>query len=239
MERTPEKNTPKINLRNKEIRILLPGRFDLIHAGHVQLVQDAKNAFKKVHLVLGIINDEHSSSLLGVHEKVETFRTLPEIDEIIILAAPPTLEDLKNMNMDYIATANPDAYSSTDKILKFDKKVSICTDELIARVVRDYDFHVDNLLQVGYHHSSLKISKASEISILCKRKMKQIKQDLWSQGCSLSKFELSVDTSRRFLQKKFSGWSESHEQVLSSWLRKFRSSTSVLFTLLKEIWDGR
>ena len=239
MEKSSDKSSQKFNLRNKEIKILLPGHFDLIHAGHAQLIQDTKNAFKRVHLVLGIINDERSNPLLDITEKIETFRNFEEIDEIIVLTSPPILEDLEKLSMDYIATANPEAYNLPDKVLKFKKKLSISTDELIARVVRDYDFHVDNLLQLGYHHSSLKISKANEISIMCKRKVKHIKQELWRKGCSLGNFEDSVDSSRRFLQRKFSNWTESHEKVLMNWLRKFQSSTTVLFTLLKEIWDGR
>ena len=178
MEKNLEKSRSEMNLRNKEIRILIAGRFDIIHAGHSQLIQEAKNAFKIVYLILGIINDDPENSLLALHEKIETFRNFSDIDEIFILNSQPTLEDRKNLNIDYFATANPNTFPASNKILCFDKKVNLCTDEIIARVIRDYDTHVDNLLQVGYNRSALKISKASEISIKCKRKLKMIKSGL-------------------------------------------------------------
>ena len=172
------KHPSDFNLRNKEIRILLSGHFDLIHAGHSQLIQEAKSKFKKVYLILGIINDLSSNSLLALHEKIETFRSIPDIDEICILNSFPTLEDLKNMNIDYFVTANSNVFPTSNKLLLIEKKVNLCTDDIIARVIRDYDTHIDKLLQLGYHHSALRISKATELSIICKRKLKKIKNDL-------------------------------------------------------------
>ena len=177
MERILEKNPSEINLRNKELRVLLSGHFDMIHAGHFQLIQETKSKFKKVYLILGIINDLPGNSLLGLHEKIETFRNISDIDEICILNSSPTLEDLKKMNIDYFATANPNEFSASNKRILIQKKVNLSTDDIIARVIRDYDTHVDNLLQLGYDHNTLKISKVSEITIKCKRQLKKIKNN--------------------------------------------------------------
>lgn len=238
MEKNSEKLPSEINLRNREIRVLVAGHFDMIHAGHSQLIQEAKTAFKKVYLILGIINDEPENSLLALHEKIETFRSITDIDEICILATPPTLEDLKKLNIDYFATANPNAFPSSNKILLLPKKVNLCTDEIIARVIRDYDTHVNNLLQVGYHHSTLRISKASEISRKCQRRLKKVKDGLWKGGFCCRKFENSIEDSRKHLRNTFSEWSDVHEQILSAWLKRCRATTSSLYKLLCDIWES-
>ena len=238
MEKKSEKSASEINLRNREIRVLLSGHFDIIHAGHSQLIQEAKTSFKRVYLILGIINDKPEHSLLALHEKIETFRSMSEIDEVCILPSPPTLEDLKKLNIDYLATTNPNAFPSSNKILLLQKKVNLCTDEIIARVIRDYDTHVDKLLQEGYHHSALRISKASEISRKCKGRLKKIKDRLWKGGFCCQRFEDSVDLARRHLRNTFTEWSDAHEQILSVWMKKFKASTSVLCKIMCDIWEA-
>ena len=238
MERILEKNPSEINLRNKELRVLLSGHFDMIHAGHFQLIQETKSKFKKVYLILGIINDLPGNSLLGLHEKIETFRNISDIDEICILNSSPTLEDLKKMNIDYFATANPNEFSASNKRILIQKKVNLSTDDIIARVIRDYDTHVDNLLQLGYDHNTLKISKVSEITIKCKRQLKKIKNNFWKEGFCCRRFENSIDSARRKLRNIFTEWSDSHEQILERWLKKVKFSTSMLYKLCSDIWDS-
>lgn len=238
MEKTPEKKLTEINLRNKEVRIILPGHFDMIHAGHSKLIQDVKSYYKIVYLILGIINDKPRNSLLSLHEKIETFRNMSEVNEVCILSLWPSLEDLGKMNIDYVATANPNAPLMPNKVLYFEKKVNLSTDEIIARVVRDYNGHVDNLLQVGYNRSKLKISKFSEVSFRCKRKLKKVKADLWRNGFSLNKLENSVDSARFCLRNAFIGWMDSYDEILKKWLRTFKGTSSSFLNFLKEVWEA-
>lgn len=232
-----DKNTNFINLRNREIRILIPGHFDLIHAGHHQLIQEAKNAFKKVSLTIGIIQDNDSVPLLALHEKLETFKNFPEIDKILILKSKPTLSDLPTLSIDYLATGNLNYFPGSSQVLHFEKKVQIDSTEVFARVIRDFELHLEHLLQVGYKNSALNISKPKSISILCKRKVKQIKNRLWNCVPSLS-LEESIDKARKSLQTTFTNWTETQESILRSWLSKYKSSTTVLFKTLKSLWLG-
>lgn len=238
MEKFSDKAALEIHLRNKEIRILVAGHFDFIHAGHSHLIQEAKSKFKKVYLILGIIEDDPSTSLLGNHEKIETFKGMPEIDEICLLSSFPTAEDLRKMNVDYLATADCKNFDDPNKLILIEKKINLSTDELIARIIRDYDTHVDNLLQVGYHHTSLKISRATEVNYTCKRKLKQIKKDLWRGGFCVNRLEYSVDSARKQLRNCLTDWNEGNEVILTNWLRRLKGSTSILFRLLKDIWEA-
>jgi glycerol-3-phosphate cytidylyltransferase-like family protein len=240
MEKFAEKGTPRINLRNKEIRILVPGYFKYIHAGHLQLLLDCKAAYKKVHLIVGIIDDGSSSSMLGLHEKEETFKHIPEVDEIVTLFQRPTLDYLRNNNIDYLATANAESYDFTDQVLKFDKKLSLCTSELIARVLRQHESHINRILERGVHRSALGLSLGTETLFACKRKVKEIKQGIWENGALLgNRIESAVDESRKTLQTVVGDWGEKQEKMLVSWLTKARASVSVLTTLLQTVWEER
>lgn len=232
-----DKSTNSINLRNREIRILIPGHFDLIHAGHIQLIQDVKNSFKKVSLTIGIIEDKNSVPFLALHEKLETLKNFPEIDKICVLKSLPTLEDLPGLNIDYIATANLKHFPSSSRVLHFDKKVQIDSTELFARVLRDYESNIEKLLQVGYKNSALKISKPHSVSVICKKKISNIKNSFWNRLSSVS-LEDSLDSARRYLQNAFSDWGDAQENLLRSWLIKYKSSTTILFKSLKTLWLG-
>lgn len=232
-----DKSTNSINLRNREIRILIPGHFDLIHAGHIQLIQDVKNSFKKVSLTIGIIEDKNSVPFLALHEKLETFKNFPEIDKICVLKSKPTLEDLPSLNIDYIATANLKHFPGSSRVLHFDKKVQIDSTELFARVLRDYESNIGKLLQVGYKSSALKVSKPRSFSILCKKRINSIKNSFWTRISSIS-LEDSLDSARRSLQSVFSDWGDAQENILRTWLTKYKSSTTFLFKSLKTLWLG-
>ena len=232
-----DKNTNCINLRNREIRILIPGHFDLIHAGHHQLIQEAKKAFKKVSLTIGIIHDSNSVPLLALHEKLETFKNFPEIDKILILKSKPGLTDLPTLNADYLATGNLNYFPGSSQVLHFEKKVQIDSTEVFARVIRDYESHLEHLLQAGYKNSALNVSRPKSVSVLCKRKIKRIKERLWKFVPSFS-LEDSIDQARKSLQTTFNNWTEAQENVLRSWLSKYKSSTTILFKSLKSLWLG-
>ena len=235
MEKTGKQT--EINLRNKEVRILLAGHYDIIHAGHTQLITDAKNSFKRVHLILGIINDNPNSSVLALHEKIESFKNNPEIDEICVLSGPVQQEDMAKVNADYLATANPEASSLCEKVLLMQKKIDISTDNVIARIVKDYDSHLEDLLSSGISRSQLKISRAKEMSVICKMKLKKIKDKLWRKGYSVANLEKSLDSTRKYVRETFSDWNEYHERLVRKWLTKARVSTNKFYNLLCHIWD--
>ena len=228
MENPAEKLFNNINLRTREIRILIPGHFNLIHAGHLQLIQDVKNSFRKVNLIIGIIDDNDSVPLLGLHEKLETFKSFPEIDKICVLHSKPSLSDLKALNVDYIATAKSD-FPNSSKVLRFEKKVFIDSDAIFARVIRDYDSHLENLLQAGFKAQDLNVPKRKEIGIMCRRNLRKVKKAVCSERFSLESIEKALDASRRWLQTVVSDWGEVQERNLRRWLGKCKSSVSKLY----------
>jgi hypothetical protein len=198
----------------------------------MQLIQDVKNSFRKVHLTIGLINDEKSLPLLALHEKVETFKSFPGIDKICILHSKPTLEDLKSLSVDYVATADAD-FPSNSKVLKFEKKVLVESEEIFARVVRDYDKHVENLLSEGFDWREVGVSRVRKGVVLCKRNLRTVKKALWGQRVSGYSLDAAVDTARRWLQGNVSDWTERQEKTLRKWMGRCRSETSSLFAALK------
>ena len=143
----------------------------------------------------------------------------------------PSLSDLKALNVDYIATAKSD-FPNSSKVLRFEKKVLIDSDEIFARVVRDYDSHIENLLQAGYKSTDLNVSKSKETGILCRRNLRKVKKAVWNERLSLESVEKALDASRRWLQEVVSDWGEVQERRLRKWLGQCKSSVSKLYLAL-------
>lgn len=238
MEKSSKKSSRSFSLRNKLINILLPGHFSYIHSGHRQIIQEIKSSFKTVSLTVGIFSNQSAPSILTDNEKIETFKSIPEIDKILILHSNPTESDLKQWNIDLIATASKDKYSNFDRILRFEKRVDISSDEIIARIIRDYDNHVSNLVALGYHRSTLGISKFTELSVRCKQQLKSIKKSLWNSKMGPKGIESALDKCRKVIQDTSNSWCDRQEQILRTWLGHSSTGVNILQRLLQEIWDS-
>lgn len=238
MEKTKKRPSYSISLRNKLIRILLPGHFSYIHAGHRQLIQEIKSSFKSVSLTVGILSCPSTASLLTDNEKIETFKSIPEIDKILIIQRLPTQSDLKEWEIDLIATASKVKFSDFDQVLRFEKRVSISSDEIIARIIRDYDNQISNLLSLGYHRSTIGVSKLTELSVKCKQQLKSIKKSLWNSKLGPKGIESALDKCRKIIQDSSASWSDKQEKILRSWLEHSSAGVNLLQRLLQEIWES-
>ena len=238
MEKSSAKSPRSISLRNKIINILLPGHFSYIHSGHRLLIQEIKSSFKKVSLTVGIFSNQSAPSILTDNEKIETFKSIPEIDKILILHSSPTESELRQWNIDLIATASKDKYSNFDSILRFEKRVDISSDDITARIIRDYDNHISNLVNLGFHRSSLGISKLTELSVKCKQQLKSIKKSLWNSKVCPKGIESALDKCRKAIQDTSTSWCDRQEQILRTWLGHSSTGVNILQRLLNDIWDS-
>ncbi|CAG9316220.1 unnamed protein product [Blepharisma stoltei] len=240
MEESRDTSTLNINLRGKEVRVLLPARFDYIHGGHAKLITEIQNKFKKVHLVLGLIVEDTNTSLLSLTEKVETLKHFKGIDEIRTLKGEVTAETLKALKVDYVATATASEISVDipEKVLEFPKELDIDTDEIIIRAIRNYDTLVGKLLNEGYDPHEIGVSKAKVMQIKLKKKLRKLARVMKTKGVEYGrKAEEIVDYTRTSLREFVTDLTEKSENAVAKWASKCGNRVKNLITLAKEGWE--
>ncbi|KAI9295172.1 hypothetical protein K502DRAFT_349283 [Neoconidiobolus thromboides FSU 785] len=180
------KNTYGYSLKHppmdRPVRIYCDGIYDLFHFGHAKALQQAKNSFSSVHLIVGVCNDKDTHSRKGrtVMKDTERYESLLHcrwIDEIITDA--PWIVDqefLDTHEIDYVAhddipyksIDSEDVYAfvkAQGRFLPTQRTDGISTSDLITRVVKDYNKYLRRNLERGVTRKELGISyfKAQEL----------------------------------------------------------------------------
>lgn len=95
--------------KDRAVRIYADGVFDLFHIGHMRALQQAKMAFDKVHLIVGVTGNKETHkrkglTVLSARERAESVRHCRWVDEVIE-DCPwiVTAEFLLKHNIDYVA----------------------------------------------------------------------------------------------------------------------------------------
>lgn len=87
------------------IRVWLNGTFDVIHAGHIHLFQQAKNMYPHSHVRVGIDNDIRVGQLKGenrpintLHNRIKVLSSIMYIDEVVVFGSD---DELRNEIREY------------------------------------------------------------------------------------------------------------------------------------------
>ena len=222
------KNVAESGLIPRSVRIYADGAYDLFHEGHARQLQQAKNLFSNVHLIVGVSNDKSLHKLKGLtvlseSERYESVRHCRYVDEVI-RDAPWVVTDafLKANKIDFVAHDDiPYACGDTTDIyadlkakgmfLATNRTEGVSTSDIVARIVRDYDEYVRRNLERGYSAKDLNISYLKEKRIRFKRKMHELKD----------KGKNVIGSIGERTDDMISKWEEKSKDFVESFLRRF------------------
>lgn len=95
--------------KDRAVRIYADGVFDLFHIGHMRALQQAKMAFDRVHLIVGVTGNKETHkrkglTVLSAIERAESVRHCKWVDEVIEDCPwVVTAEFLLQHHIDYVA----------------------------------------------------------------------------------------------------------------------------------------
>lgn len=163
----PQSSTP--------IRIYADGVYDVFHIGHAKQLEQAKKAFKNVHVIAGVSGQEETERLKGKtlmkeYERTEAVRNCKWVDEVLCpcpwVISKQFLDDLQ---IDYVAhdalpytsAGSGDIYQTVKEMGKFfetKRTPGVSTSDLIVRIIKNRDVFYNQLLDLGYKRESLNLN---------------------------------------------------------------------------------
>jgi choline-phosphate cytidylyltransferase len=178
---------------DRPMRIYADGVFDMFHSGHSKVLMQAKKAFPKTHLIVGVTNDADTMKYKGKtvmteDERYEAVAHCRYVDEVVKDApwqlTPEFLEKYKidfvaHDDLPYISNDSSDIYDWVKKAGKFyatQRTEGISTSDVIARIIRDYDVYVSRNLARGYTREQLNVSFLRDKEMKMKAKFIEIKE---------------------------------------------------------------
>ncbi|CAK4085076.1 unnamed protein product [Aphanomyces euteiches] len=187
-------------LTGRPLRLFADGIFDLFHFGHARALQQCKQAYPNVYLLVGVCNDEVTHRLKGQTvmteaERFESVRHCKWVDEVIE-GSPWVLTDefLEEHNIDYVchdaipytdtsgtAGDSDDVYGHIKAIGKFhetQRTEGISTSDLIIRIISEYDTFIRRNLKRGYSGKEMKVPFLKEKAIQIDMAMDKVKHDI-------------------------------------------------------------
>ncbi|EQC31988.1 hypothetical protein SDRG_10188 [Saprolegnia diclina VS20] len=188
------------SLTGRPLRLFADGIFDLFHFGHARALQQCKQAYPNVYLLVGCCNDEMTHRLKGrtvmsEEERYESLRHCKWVDEVIE-GSPWVLTDefLDKHQIDYVChDAIPytdssgqsgdggDVYAHIKAIGKFhetQRTDGISTSDLIIRIISEYDTFIRRNLQRGYSGKEMNVPFMKEKAIKLDMAMDKVKHDI-------------------------------------------------------------
>ncbi|KAG9412055.1 T-complex protein 1 subunit beta [Aphanomyces cochlioides] len=187
-------------LTGRPLRLFADGIFDLFHFGHARALQQCKQAYPNVYLLVGVCNDEVTHRLKGQTvmteaERFESVRHCKWVDEVIE-GSPWVLTDefLEEHNIDFVchdaipytdtsgtAGDSDDVYGHIKAIGKFhetQRTEGISTSDLIIRIISEYDTFIRRNLKRGYSGKEMKVPFLKEKAIQIDIAMDKVKHDI-------------------------------------------------------------
>jgi tyrosinase/choline-phosphate cytidylyltransferase len=161
--------------KERPVRIYCDGVYDLFHYGHANSLEQAKNLFPNVHLVVGVTSDSVTHNIKGItvfneNERAESLRHCRHVDEVITNAPWVLTEEFMRMHkIDYVAQ-NEAPYKFGDiediykgikdkgKFVPIKRTMGISTSGIITKIVKDYDTYIARNLDRGATPKELGIS---------------------------------------------------------------------------------
>ncbi|KAK7206182.1 hypothetical protein BZA70DRAFT_236839 [Myxozyma melibiosi] len=161
---------------DRDVRIYADGVFDLFHLGHMRQLEQAKKAFPRAHLIVGIPGDgdthlQKGLTVLTDQQRYDSVRHCRWVDEVIENSPwVVTPEFLKEYRIDYVAHddipyAGTDGTDDIYKPLKeagmflvTQRTEGISTSGIITRIIRDYDKYLIRNFSRGVTRQELNVS---------------------------------------------------------------------------------
>ncbi|MDH5533612.1 MAG: adenylyltransferase/cytidyltransferase family protein [Candidatus Pacebacteria bacterium] len=114
-------------MKNKKVKVLVTGVFDLLHEEHLTFLKKAKDLGD--YLVVGVESDKRVKEIKGEHrpihsqdQRVEVIKKENIADEVIIL---PEHFSSKDDHIAFIKSINPDVLAVSSHTAHLDKKEAI------------------------------------------------------------------------------------------------------------------
>ncbi|KAF0699268.1 Aste57867_10168 [Aphanomyces stellatus] len=187
-------------LTGRPLRLFADGIFDLFHFGHARALQQCKQAYPNVYLLVGCCNDEVTHRLKGQtvmteDERYESLRHCKWVDEVIE-GSPWVLteEFLDEHNIDFVchdaipytdtsgtAGDSGDVYGHIKAIGKFHETTrteGISTSDLIIRIISEYDTFIRRNLKRGYSGKEMNVPFLKEKAIQIDMALDKVKHDM-------------------------------------------------------------
>lgn len=174
------------SLTGRPLRLYADGIFDLFHFGHAKALQQCKEAYPNVYLLVGCCSDELTHKLKGRtvmtdKERYESLRHCKWVDEVVEDAPWVITDDfLDKHQIDYVChdalpytdasgtSEEGDVYTRIKKMGKFletKRTDGISTSEMIIRIIAEYDTFIRRNLQRGYTGKEMNVPFMKEQSI--------------------------------------------------------------------------
>ncbi|KAL8800299.1 MAG: hypothetical protein Q9182_005262 [Xanthomendoza sp. 2 TL-2023] len=184
----------------RSVRIYADGVFDLFHLGHMRQLEQAKNAFPQVYLLVGVTGDAETHKRKGLTvltgaERTETVRHCKWVDEVIPncpwVVTPEFLEEYKidyvaHDDLPYGADEGDDIYAPIKKEGKFlvtQRTEGVSTTGIITKIVRDYEKYIARQFKRGTSRQELNVSWLKKNELELKRHVNELRDSVrnnWS-----------------------------------------------------------
>ncbi|KAL8637448.1 MAG: hypothetical protein Q9228_005282 [Teloschistes exilis] len=185
---------------DRPVRIYADGVFDLFHLGHMRQLEQAKNAFPDVYLLVGVTGDAETHKRKGLTvltgaERTETVRHCKWVDEVIPncpwIVTPGFLEEHKidyvaHDDLPYGADEGDDIYAPIKKQGKFlvtQRTEGVSTTGIITKIVRDYEKYIARQFKRGTSRQELNVSWLKKNELDLKRHVMELRDSVrtnWS-----------------------------------------------------------
>lgn len=167
-------------LSGRPLRLYADGIFDMFHFGHAKALQQVKQAYPNVTMIVGCCNDEMThkykgQTVLNEEERYESLRHCRWVDEVITDAPWVITDDfLEKHKIDFVChdalpynnisgeggDEDDDVYARLKKVGKFyetKRTDGISTSELIIRIISKYDTFIRRNLERGYSPEEMNV----------------------------------------------------------------------------------
>ncbi|KAI4150057.1 MAG: hypothetical protein L6R39_002354 [Caloplaca ligustica] len=184
----------------RPVRVYADGVFDLFHLGHMRQLEQAKNAFPDVYLLVGVTGDAETHKRKGLTvltgaERAETVRHCKWVDEVIPncpwVVTPEFLAEHKidyvaHDDLPYGADEGDDIYAPIKKEGKFlvtQRTEGVSTTGIITKIVRDYEKYIARQFKRGTSRQELNVSWLKKNELDLKRHVMELRDSVrnnWS-----------------------------------------------------------
>ncbi|KAL8874183.1 MAG: hypothetical protein Q9174_000449 [Haloplaca sp. 1 TL-2023] len=184
----------------RPVRIYADGVFDLFHLGHMRQLEQAKNAFPDVYLLVGVTGDTETHKRKGLTvltgaERTETVRHCKWVDEVVPNCPwVVTADFLEEHEIDYVAhddlpygaDEGDDIYAPIKKQGKFlvtQRTEGVSTTGIITKIVRDYEKYIARQFKRGTSRQELNVSWLKKNELDLKRHVMELRESVrnnWS-----------------------------------------------------------